>query len=210
MKSGPKPPKEIITTELCAYGCGQIGKYLNNSGTIMCDIISSKCPAIKEKNSNKISNLHKSGKNIGWKLLPKDKRMGNLNKRFAEFGTPGKGQFKNALILERGHICENCKLSEWMGIPITIELEHIDGNTNNNTRENLKLLCPNCHSQTPTWRRRKNKYSKNRRYSDEEMIASIKISKNMNECLKRLSLSWGSGETILKIMQQYDIKFLKE
>lgn len=59
------------------------------------------------------------------------------------------------LINERGHACEHCKLSEWNGQPITLEMDHVDGNNRNSTRENLRLLCPNCHSQTPTWRGRK-------------------------------------------------------
>ena len=62
---------------------------------------------------------------------------------------------KSRLIKERGYLCEECKLDEWRGQPIALELEHIDGNNRNNSRGNLKLLCPNCHSQTPTWRRRK-------------------------------------------------------
>ena len=62
---------------------------------------------------------------------------------------------KKHLIKLKGHHCEKCKLTEWMGSPITIELEHKDGNKTNNNFENLLLLCPNCHSQTPTWRRRK-------------------------------------------------------
>lgn len=63
---------------------------------------------------------------------------------------------KKHLIIERDHACENCKLTEWLGQPITLELEHSDGNKYNNDRSNLKLLCPNCHSQTKTWRGRKN------------------------------------------------------
>ena len=35
---------------------------------------------------------------------------------------------------------------------IPLELEHIDGDFTNNKEKNLKLLCPNCHSLTPTWK----------------------------------------------------------
>jgi len=62
---------------------------------------------------------------------------------------------KKRLISEMGHQCKKCKLETWNDQPITLELEHIDGNNRNNLRENLTLLCPNCHSQTPTWRNRK-------------------------------------------------------
>lgn len=58
------------------------------------------------------------------------------------------------LLKERGHECEICKLSTWMDQKITIELDHIDGNPEHHEKENLRLICPNCHSQTPTWRGR--------------------------------------------------------
>lgn len=66
-----------------------------------------------------------------------------------------KVQIKKQLIHERGHKCENCQLSNWLGNLIPLELEHIDGNSLDNEITNLKLLCPNCHAFTPTYRRRK-------------------------------------------------------
>lgn len=62
---------------------------------------------------------------------------------------------KRRLLKERGHKCEDCKRTEWGDVPIPLELEHIDGHSRNNVRENLKLLCPNCHALTPTYRRKK-------------------------------------------------------
>lgn len=50
------------------------------------------------------------------------------------------------------HKCNNCNLTDWLGKPIPLELEHIDGNSSNNKLENLELLCPNCHSFTDTYR----------------------------------------------------------
>ena len=44
------------------------------------------------------------------------------------------------------HQCEKCKLKEWLGRPIPLEIHHIDGNHYNNDFSNLSLLCPNCHS----------------------------------------------------------------
>lgn len=68
-----------------------------------------------------------------------------------------KTAIKNKVVRERGYKCqgENCGITDWHGKPISLELEHIDGNPSNNEDENLLLLCPNCHSQTPTWRRGK-------------------------------------------------------
>ena len=64
---------------------------------------------------------------------------------------------KKHLIKDRGHICENCKLSEWLEQPIKLEVHHIDGNRTNNEYFNLKLLCPNCHAYTDSWRKRRTK-----------------------------------------------------
>jgi Zn finger protein HypA/HybF involved in hydrogenase expression len=67
---------------------------------------------------------------------------------------------KNRLISEgyKKSKCEECGISEtWNGKFLTLELDHIDGNNRNNSLDNLKILCPNCHSQTPTFRGRKNK-----------------------------------------------------
>lgn len=61
------------------------------------------------------------------------------------------GTKKKRLIQERGHKCESCLLDTWLGQQIRLTLDHTDGNSDNNSRENLKLLCWNCHSMTPTF-----------------------------------------------------------
>lgn len=51
-------------------------------------------------------------------------------------------------------ICSNtsCQITTWNGKKAPLELDHIDGNSHNNSLENLRLLCPNCHAQTSTYR----------------------------------------------------------
>jgi hypothetical protein len=46
--------------------------------------------------------------------------------------------------------CEVCGITEWNDQPTPLELDHIDGNNSNHVLANLRILCPNCHHQTPT------------------------------------------------------------
>ena len=55
--------------------------------------------------------------------------------------------------------CNKCKLDKWNGLPISLELEHKNGDHSDNSLTNLELLCPNCHAQTSTWRGRNKKKS---------------------------------------------------
>jgi 5-methylcytosine-specific restriction endonuclease McrA len=55
------------------------------------------------------------------------------------------------------HECEICGITEWMGKEVPLELDHIDGNHYNNDFSNLRIICPNCHSQTDTNSGKKNK-----------------------------------------------------
>lgn len=47
--------------------------------------------------------------------------------------------------------CYECGLTEWRGKPLSLELHHLNGKGRDNRLENLHLLCPNCHSQTPNY-----------------------------------------------------------
>lgn len=51
--------------------------------------------------------------------------------------------------------CEECGILNWMNKDIGFELHHIDGDSLNNEINNLKILCPNCHSQTSNFRGRR-------------------------------------------------------
>ena len=73
-------------------------------------------------------------------------------------------KLKNRLINEgyKKNVCEECgQKGRWHRIKLEMELDHIDGNRTNHLLKNLRMLCPNCHSQTKTF------CGKNKRGCDE-------------------------------------------
>lgn len=71
-----------------------------------------------------------------------------------ENSTVSRDRLKRRL-LEEGileNLCDECGLGdEWNGKPLTLQLDHINGVYNDNRLENLRIICPNCHTQTETF-----------------------------------------------------------
>jgi 5-methylcytosine-specific restriction endonuclease McrA len=67
----------------------------------------------------------------------------------------GKGRCNIKLRLMRAGLienrCQECGLSEWRGKPLSVQIDHINGIGNDYRLENLRMLCPNCHSQTESF-----------------------------------------------------------
>lgn len=71
-------------------------------------------------------------------MIRRKSPRGSIKRRILELG----------LLTEQ---CSRCGLTDWRGKPITIQLDHINGVKSDWRMENLRMLCPNCHSQTPTF-----------------------------------------------------------
>lgn len=118
-------------------------------------------------------------------------------------------QKKKIILMEQNFKCNLCGIINWNNKPITLELEHKDGNHYNNLRENLECLCPNCHSQTDTWRG-KNKRMKPKTISDEEVVLMYGKSGNIRQTLINLGLvAKGSNYgRVKRVLTLYNIKYI--
>ena len=126
----PKRTKNLIPSRLCPI-CNELykvykGKENNISCSVKCDSERKRLEKIEKWLSGDFSSLPKS-----FKI---------------------KNAIRDYLLNEAGYKCELC---QWSGINpaselTTLQIDHIDGDWGNPSRENLRVLCPNCHSLQPT------------------------------------------------------------
>jgi 5-methylcytosine-specific restriction endonuclease McrA len=71
----------------------------------------------------------------------------------------GRANLKRKLVKEGvlEYKCDRCGISEWLGAPLALQLDHVNGRKTDNRLSNVRLLCPNCHSQTDTFAGRNRK-----------------------------------------------------
>ena len=99
-----------------------------------------------------VFNTNQSGKGISKPINDERKYVLKdiLSGKHSQYAT---GKLKKRLIAEglKYNTCEECGISDWNGQELVMHLDHKDGNRYNHSLENLRMLCPNCHSQTDTY-----------------------------------------------------------
>lgn len=189
---------------LCEYGCGNEANYILSNGVKCCSNSYNSCPAVKEKNSISCKKAYetrkrKSGKEQYKALSEEVKDKMRWNKGlylesqkdvFHEFSIKSNAYIKQRLLNEQliEYKCSICKISHWLGEELILELDHINGIGNDNRLENLRLLCPNCHSQTDTFRGR-NKNNGATKVSDKDLLEALHSSPNIRTALIKVGLA---------------------
>lgn len=92
-------------------------------------------------------------------------------------------RFKKKLIEERGRVCQECRLTEWRGKPIPLEVHHVEGDGDDT---NVQLLCPNCHALTPNYRGKAIKGVN--KVADDVFIAAAQEATNISDLLVKIGL----------------------
>lgn len=110
--------------------------------------------------------------------------------------------------------CAECNISEWNGQPLSLHLDHIDGDNSNNQLSNFRFLCPNCHSQTETYCGKNNKLKygiKNQKISDGDLLELMKLSVRPTDALKAAGLAGAGNYTrIYRLAEIHNIEHMKK
>jgi 5-methylcytosine-specific restriction endonuclease McrA len=146
----------------------------------------------KVKQANR-KNADNSERIIKYKQRVEENRQKKIIKiietKFEELTWPNQ---RLKIYYEQGRKCNNCGNDKWQGRDIPLELEHKDGDHFNNDRNNLELLCPNCHALTDTWRGRNKKIQRRKgcKVTDERLLeALLNNNWNMRQALIEVNLA---------------------
>lgn len=163
----------------CDYGCGKEAKLILKNGKKCCSKRPSGCDVLKKVNSEKTKQAHLEGRHSytwnpksAWskeKLFTSDESIFTQDSRYSN-------QLVKQRIVKQNLLeyrCSKCRIDSWQGETIVLDLDHINGDNCDNRLENLRFLCPNCHSQTDTYKGR-NKNTGKLKVSDQDLLTAYK------------------------------------
>lgn len=93
--------------------------------------------------------------------------------------------------------CAICGTVEWQGKTLSLELDHINGINNDNRLENLRFLCPNCHSQTTTYGSRNQQRNESRYEITDDLRALVEETYDKHKNIKKVSSMLGIRKSVV-------------
>jgi len=109
--------------------------------------------------------------------------------------------------------CAICNIDSWNNKPISLHLDHINGINNDNRLDNLRFLCPNCHSQTESYCGKNNtSYSvHNKKVDDDTLLDAMRTSSTPMHALKKCGLVGAGNYTrVYRLAELHDIENMKK
>ena len=183
---------------LCDYGCGKEANYTLKNGKHCCSKRPAGCDVLKKQNSAGVVKAYTEGRK-GYTYNPasawsKGKSLTPNSVMFTE-----KSYYSNEIIKQRivkdnllNYCCSKCGIDSWQGETIVLDLDHINGDNTDNRLGNLRYLCPNCHSQTDTYKGR-NKNTGKQKISDSELLNTYEKCSNIRQALIEVGLAPKGG-----------------
>jgi len=115
--------------------------------------------------------------------------------------------YVRSLILKKNLLeykCTKCNNDgTWNGEDLTLQLDHINGIRTDQRLENLRWLCPNCHSQTDTYTSKNRNHTSKKKVSDEALLTAVTDSANIYQALKKVGLQNGRNYArVKKLLKQ--------
>ena len=153
---------------------------------------------------------------MGYKFTDEDRFRSNMVRwkesapDILKEGTNPGGDYLKRLLIHiegRDYKCEDCGLDQWRDKEIKLQVDHINGIHHDNRPDNLRFLCPNCHSQTDTFCGGGNTGS--HKVTDQEMIDAIISSKNIRNALIRVGLTpkGGNYTRVRELVAKHSLEF---
>lgn len=133
--------------KFCSQTCSAIynnrNRNRNRSEKIKCKCINCFIEIFPKRSKQKYCSIKCSGEDVSKKAYQKFLNKESINPRVA----------KPYILKEQNCKCSICKVqNEWNNKILIFVLDHIDGNSENNNIDNLRLVCPNCDSQLDTFK----------------------------------------------------------
>lgn len=183
---------------LCDYGCGKEASFTLKNGKNCCSNRPSGCEILKESNRQGLIKAYQEGRK-GYTYNPKSNWAKGISKIpneeiFVENSLYANEMVKGRIVKDDllEYKCVKCGINSWQGETIVLDLDHINGNNRDNKLSNLRFLCPNCHSQTDTYKGR-NKNTGRTKISDETLLTEYKKCRNIRQTLLNVGLAAKGG-----------------